>query len=84
MSFSSIKGVNKLISKGMTNIYLKVTVEKIWLSQNFDLLSLKHLSPGQFLVSSNFTQISLDFKTSCCSLKIKRLGAKLYVAFQLF
>ena len=53
MSFSSMKGVNKLISKGMRNIYVKVTVEKTWLSQNFDLLSLKHMSPGQFLESSN-------------------------------
>lgn len=53
MSFSSMKGVNKLISKGMKNIYVKVTVEKTWLSQNFDLVSLKHLSPGQFLESSN-------------------------------
>ena len=53
MSFSSMKGVNKLISKGMKNIYVKVTVEKTWLSQNFDLLSLKHMSPGQFLESSD-------------------------------
>ena len=26
--FSSIKGINRLISKGMSNIYLKVTIEK--------------------------------------------------------
>ena len=37
----------------MSNIYLKVTLEKNWRSQNFDFLSLKNLSLGQFFVSSN-------------------------------
>ena len=46
MFFSSIKGINRLISKEMSNIYLKVTTEKNWRSQNFDFLSLRHLSPG--------------------------------------
>ena len=31
----------------MSNIYLKVTIEKNWGFQNFDFLSLKNLSPGQ-------------------------------------
>ena len=48
MFFSSIKGINKLISKEMSNICLKVTIEKNWRSQNFDFLSL-----DQFLGSSN-------------------------------
>ena len=48
MLFSSIKIINKLIGKRMSNIYLKVTIEKNWLSQNFDFLSLKNSSPGQF------------------------------------
>ena len=60
MFFSSIKGINKLISNEMPNIYLKVTLEKNWRSQNFDFLSLDQL-----------TQISLKFKTSCCNLKIR-------------
>ena len=30
----------------MPNIYLKVTIEKNWHSQNFDFLSLKKLPPG--------------------------------------
>ena len=55
----------------MSNIYLKVTIEKIWRSQNFDFLSLKNLFQP--------TQISLIFKTSCYNLKIKGLGAKLGV-----
>ena len=53
MFFSSIKGINRLISKGMSNIYLKVTIEKNWRSQNFDFLSLKNMSPGHFWESSN-------------------------------
>ena len=53
MFFSSIKGMNRLISKEMSNIYLKLTIEKNWRSQNFDFLSLKNLSPGQFLEGSN-------------------------------
>ena len=32
----------------MSNISLKVIIQKNPLSQNFDFLSLKNLSPGQF------------------------------------
>ena len=42
------KEINRLLSKGMSNIYLKVTIKKNWLSRNFDFLSLKNLSLGQF------------------------------------
>ena len=31
----------------MSNIYLKVIIEKGLVSQNFDFLSLNNLSPGQ-------------------------------------
>ena len=64
----------------MSNIYLKVTMGG---SQNFDFLGLKNLSPicfGQL----QLTQILLNFKTSCCNLKMKRLRAKQSVAFPLF
>ena len=50
---SSIKSINISISKRMSTVYLKVTIGKNWRSQNFDSLSLKNLSPGQFLRSSN-------------------------------
>ena len=33
------KEINRLLSKGMLNIYLKVTIVKNWHSQNFDFLS---------------------------------------------
>ena len=42
-----------LLSKGVSNIDLQVTIEKNGRSQNFDFLSLKSFSPGQFLGSSN-------------------------------
>ena len=32
----------------MSNIHLKVTIEKNWGSRNLNFLSLKNLSPGQF------------------------------------
>ena len=57
--FSSIKEVNRLLketnrllSKELSNIYLSVTIEKKWRTQN---------------------QISLNFQTSCCNLKVKVL-----------
>ena len=31
-----------------------------------------------------YSEIELNFKTSCCILKIRRLGGKLWVAFLLF
>ena len=45
--------MNKLLIKGISNIYLKVTIDKNCRSRDFDFLSLKNLSPGQFLGSSN-------------------------------
>ena len=42
------KEINRSLSKGMSNIYFKVIIEKNWRSQNFDLLSLKLLSSNQF------------------------------------
>ena len=56
--------------KGMPNIYLKVTVKKSVTRSVFGELQLR--------------QISLNFRTSCCNLKIRGLGAKLSVAFLLF
>ena len=50
---SSIKGINGLVSKGMPNIYLEVTIEKNWGSQNFHFLSSKNLSSDQFFGSSD-------------------------------
>ena len=62
MLFSSITEINRLITKGMSNIYLKVTIEKNRHSQNFDFLSLKNLSQGQFFEELQLTQVLLNFK----------------------
>ena len=35
------KKINRLLCKGLPNIYLKVTIEKNWYSQNFDFLGFK-------------------------------------------
>ena len=43
MLFSSLKEINRLISKGMPNMYLKVTIDKNWRSKTFDFLNLKNL-----------------------------------------
>ena len=43
MIFSSVTKINRLIFKRMSNIYLKVTIEKELRTPNFDLLSLKSL-----------------------------------------
>ena len=52
MFFNSIKEINRLrkeinrlLSEGMPNIYLKVSFEKNWHTQNFDFLNLKNLLP---------------------------------------
>ena len=79
MFFNSIKEINRLISKGISNIYLKAAIEKNWRSQNFDFPSLENSFSHQFLRSSN----SLNFKTSCYYLKMRCPGAKLCVAFLL-
>ena len=40
------KEISRLLSKGMSNIYLKVTIEKKWRAQNFDFKSLNGSPPG--------------------------------------
>ena len=81
MLFNSIKEINRfrkeisrLLSKGMPNIYLKPTIETF--------SKLRFSGFIKFLNRSVFgelqlTQISLNFKTCCCNLKIRGLWAKL-------
>ena len=48
------KEINRLLSKGMTNIYLKVIIEgKNWCSQNFDFSGFKRFVTRSVLGSSN-------------------------------
>ena len=69
MFFNSIKEmnrlrkeINRLLRKGMFNIYLKITIEKKWQTQNFDFKSLKSSAPVQFLGSSNSHRYHWIFK----------------------
>ena len=85
MFFNSIKEIktfrkeiNKFLSKVMSNIYSKVATEKKL------TFSKKIYHQVSFCHQLQLTQISLNFKTSCCNLKIRNLVAKLYVAFLLF
>ena len=91
MFFSSIKEItrlwkeiNRLLRKGMSNIYLKFTIEKKWRAQNFDFISLKSLSPGQFLWSFKSHRYHWIFKLFFSNLTIRGLEAKSYVACLLF
>ena len=54
--------------KGMSNIYLKFTIEKNWRSQNFHFNFQKFISRSVF-GKLQLTQILLNFKTSWCNLK---------------
>ena len=71
------KEINRLLSKEMPNIYYEVTIEvNNWSSQNFYFLGLTnchHVSFGEL----QLTKTSLNFKTSCCNLRIRYLVAKL-------
>ena len=84
MLFNSVKEINRLrkeihrlLSKEMPNIYYEVTIEvNNCSSQNFYFLGLSnchHVSFGEL----QLTKTSLNFKTSCCNLRIRYLVAKL-------
>ena len=62
----------------MSDIYLKVTILTF-----FNFLDLKNLSPSQFWGAPTHA-VSLNFKTSYCNLKIRRLGAKRVWLFYYF
>ena len=59
MFFSSAKEINRLLIKGMWNIYLKAT--KLTFSKLYFLV-LKSLSPALFLGNSNSSRYSWIFK----------------------
>ena len=62
------------LSKGMLNVYLKVSNET-FLKRRFTWFkTFRHqVSFGEL----QLTQISLNFKTSCCNLKFRPLEVKL-------
>ena len=56
---------------------LKSTIKKNWRSQNLRFSKFKKFFSMSFFWELQLTQISLNFKTSCCNLNAKVLGAKL-------
>ena len=66
----------------MSKTYLKVTVEKMTFPK-LRFSKFKKFVSRTVFGESPLIQISLNFKTFCCDLKIRGLGAKLRVAFSL-
>ena len=67
----------------MSNIYLRVTIEKKWRTQNFDFLSLKCLSPSLFCRASTHADI-IKFPKFLLQLKNQRCGSKTVCCFFIF
>ena len=89
MFFSSIEEINGLLkerswllSKGMSSIYLKVSIEKKWHTGNVDVWSLKNSSPGQFWRALSHADV-IEFSNFLLHLKNQRSGGKLCVALLL-
>ena len=74
------KEINRLLRKGMSNIYLKVTTETF---SKLRFSGFKNFFTWSVFGKFQLTQISLNFKSSCCNLKIRGLEAKLLVAFSI-
>ena len=75
--------INRLLSKGMSNIYSQVTIKKKWRTQNFDFLSLKSSSAVSFWGVQTHAEIQ-EFSKFLLKLEMRGLGTKLCVAFILF
>ena len=77
------KEINSLLSTGMSNIYLKVTIEeKNWRSQNFNYLRLKNLSPSQFWGAPTYESI-IEFENFLLLVKNQRSGTKTVCGFSI-
>ena len=73
------KEINRLLSKEVSNIYSKVTIEeKNWRSQNFHFQGLKNLQPCQFWGAPSHKYI-IAFENFLLQLKIRRVEPKLCV-----
>ena len=66
----------------MSDIYLKVTIEKKWRTQNFDFLSLKCSSSGRFLKAPAQADIT-EFSNFMFQLKNQRSGSKTVSGFSI-
>ena len=75
------KEINRLLSKGTSNIYLKVTIETF---SKLRFFGFKKFVNWSVFGELQLTQMSLNLKTSCFILKIRGLEAKMCLAFLLF
>ena len=77
------KETNRLLSKGISNSYLKVAIVIKWLTQSFDFLKLKKV-----VLQVSFweapTHTDIEFSNFLLQLNNQRSGSKLCVAFLLF
>ena len=82
MLFSLSKEINRSMSKGMSNIYLKITTEKNWPSQNFDFLGLKNLAPSSFWGAPTHAD-TIQFENVLLQLKNQRSTNKTVCGFSI-
>ena len=75
MFINLIKEINRLISKGMSKIYLKSYYWEILMFSKLRFSKFKKFVFRSVFGELQLTQISLNFKTLCSNLKIRGLGA---------
>ena len=79
------KEINRLLSKGMSNICLKVSFEKKWHTENFNFIKYKKLVSLTVFGELHSTHADIiEFSIFYSNLKIRDLGAKVYIVFLLF
>ena len=89
MFFNSIKElntlrkeINRLLPKGMSNIYVKVTIKKNWRSINFDFLSLKNCHQISFWGAPTHADI-IEFQNFLLQFKNQRSESKNVCGFSI-
>ena len=75
--------LSRLLNKGMSNIYLKIIIEKKWGTRNFDFLSLKVRLQVSFWGTPTDTDIT-EFTNFLLQLKNQRPGSKTVCGFSNF
>ena len=65
----------------MSNIHVKIAIEKTWRSQKFRISKCNKFVTRSSFGQLQLTQVSLNFKNPCCNIKIRGLGAKMCVRF---
>ena len=85
MFFSSIeeinmllKEINRLLSKGRSNMYLKVTIEKKVTYSKLRCSKFKKFVFRVVFGELQLTQVSLNFQTSCYNLKTRGRSKTVY------